>query len=72
MFIPSGCANAFLTLENNTVIHYLMGDYFEKKNDGGFNYKSNNLNIKWPIKPKIISKKDLSLSDLKNIKENIN
>lgn len=72
VFIPSGCANAFLTLENNTVIHYLMGDYFEKKNDGGFNYKSNNLNIKWPIKPKIISKKDLSLSDLKNIKENIN
>lgn len=68
VFIPNGCATAFLTLENNTVIYYLMGDYYEKKNDAGFNFKSKNLNIKWPIKPKIISKKDLMLPDL-NIKD---
>ena len=72
VFIPSGCANAFLTLENNTVIYYLMGDYYEKKNDAGFNFKSKSLNIKWPLKPKIISKKDLMLPDLKIKKENIN
>ena len=72
VFIPSGCANAFLTLENNTVIYYLMGDYYEKKYDSGFNYKSKSLNIKWPITPKIFSKKDSKLPDLQLIKNSIN
>ena len=31
LIIPPLCANAFLTLENNTLIHYYMGDYFKKK-----------------------------------------
>ena len=27
VIIPAGCANAFLTLENNTTIYYLMDEY---------------------------------------------
>ena len=59
--IPGGCANAFLTLSNDTVIHYYMNQFFEdqdKRTYKGFRYNDKFFNIKWPIKPLIISKKD--------------
>ena len=61
--VPAGCANAFLTLENNTIVNYLMGDYYNKKYDCGFNFKSEDFKVKWPLKPVVISKKDLNLPD---------
>ena len=60
LVIPKGCANAFLTLENNTIVHYYMNDFYKKGSYGGFSYKDSSLNIKWPILPLIISKKDRS------------
>ena len=63
VYIPPGCANAFLTLENNTIVNYLMGDYYNKKYDCGFNFKSEDFKVKWPLKPVVISKKDLNLPD---------
>lgn len=63
ILIPAGCANAFLTLENNSIIHYYMNSYFEEniqKNYSGFRFDDLNFKIMWPHKPKIISKKDNS------------
>lgn len=61
ILIPAGCANAFLTLEDNTIIHYYMDSIFEdnlKSNYLGFKYNDKAVNIKWPKKPRIISLKD--------------
>ena len=63
VYVPAGCASAFLTLKNNSIVYYLMGNYYEKKNDKGFLFNSKRLKINWPIKPKIISKKDLALPE---------
>lgn len=63
VYVPAGCASAFLTLKNNTIVYYLMGDYYNKKNDKGFLFNSKKIKINWPIKPKIISKKDLALPE---------
>lgn len=68
IFIPAGCANGFLTLENNTYIQYLMSDYFEKNKNSYLGIRFDDKifsKIRWPIKPKIISKKDLSYLDFK-------
>jgi dTDP-4-dehydrorhamnose 3,5-epimerase len=67
VLIPSGCANAYLSLKDNTIVHYQMSDFYSKKNSKGFNYKDNNLNIKWPSKAKFISKKDLKLKLLDKV-----
>jgi len=69
LFVPSGCANAFMTLENNTIIQYYMGDFFSENTYSGFRYNDPYFKIKWPNKPRIISKKDTSYEDfkLKNI-----
>tara|TARA_Y100000590_G_C15697491_1_gene1005660 strand:- start:413 stop:958 length:546 start_codon:yes stop_codon:yes gene_type:complete len=72
IYVPPGCANAYLTLENNTVIHYLMTDYYKPSSYVSFNYLSKEINIKWPGKPRIISKKDKNSKklDLLNEKKN--
>ena len=63
IYIPAGCANAFMTLENDTNIHYYMNEYYNKKNDSGFRYDDPTFNVKWPYRPKVISKKDLSFEN---------
>ena len=64
MYIPPGCANAFLTLEKNTIIHYLMTDYFRPKTYVSFNYNSKVIKVKWPAKPAVISIKDKNAKKL--------
>ena len=64
LYIPPGCANAFLTMENNTTIHYLMTDYYKPKNYECFNYRSKEIKVKWPAKPKVISHKDKNSKNL--------
>ena len=63
ILIPAGCANGFLSLEDDTYIQYLMSDYFENNQGRYFGLRYNDKlfsKVKWPIKLKIISKKDLS------------
>ena len=58
IIIPPKCANAILTLKDNTILHYYMSDFFEAKKYSGIRYNDPSLKIKWPIKPKIINFRD--------------
>lgn len=61
ILIPAGCANAFLTMENNTIIHYYMDSFFEdniKSNYSGFRFDDEVIKVKWPKKPIVISIQD--------------
>ena len=64
VYIPPGCANAFLTLETNTIVHYLMTDFYKPETYESFNYKSKQIKVKWPAKPTVISLKDKNSKDL--------
>lgn len=59
LFIPKGCANAFLTLKNNSIIHYITNKNYNKYKENGIRFDDPLFNFKWPKKIKIISKKDL-------------
>jgi dTDP-4-dehydrorhamnose 3,5-epimerase len=59
LLVPSGCANCFLTLSENTIIHYYMNDYFCQDRYAGFRYDDPYFKINWPHKPLIISERDL-------------
>jgi dTDP-4-dehydrorhamnose 3,5-epimerase len=63
LVIPPLCANAFLTLENNTVIHYYMGDFFENNKYKGFRYNDPLFNICWPFEPQVINNRDKNYPD---------
>ena len=61
--IPRGCANSFLTLEDNTVIHYYCSNFYQPDAERGVRYNDPLFNFKWPLKPASISTKDLSHPD---------
>jgi len=59
LFIPKGCANAFLTIKDNTIVHYYVDADYYPKFARGIRYDDPLFNIKWPAKPRVISQKDL-------------
>ena len=65
ILVPNHCANAFITLEDNTIIQYYMSEFFKQKNDNGIRFDDPFFNVKWPIKPKILSLKDKSYKNFK-------
>jgi dTDP-4-dehydrorhamnose 3,5-epimerase len=63
LFIPAGCANAYLTLSRDTVAHYYMSERYSPSAYRGFRYDDPAFKFEWPAKPRVISKKDSSLPD---------
>jgi len=58
--IPEGCANSFLTLQDNTIIHYYVSQYYSPDHEKGIRYDDPAFDINLPFIPKVVSKKDLS------------
>ena len=70
LFVPSGFAHGFCALEKENLVLYGITNYRSKNNELGILWKDKELNIKWPIKRPIISKKDkknLTLKKYKNL-----
>lgn len=61
--VPAGCANAFLTTQTNTIVHYYMGDTFSPNSYRGIRYNDPEFGFEWPCEPAVISEKDLNLPD---------
>ena len=60
LYIPPKCANAWITTQENTIINYFHSDYYNPKFEKGMRYDDQAFNVKWPLKPQMISIKDLS------------
>lgn len=58
LHIPKGCANAFLTLADNTAIHYYCSNSYNPKFESGILFNDPAFKVKWPFKPLYISEKD--------------
>ena len=67
-FIPKGFAHGFCTLDKENYVIYGCSEYRNANSEIGIKYNDKELNIKWPIKMPIISKKDnknISFSEYK-------
>ena len=60
LHIPKGCANAWLTTTEQTIIHYYMSSVFSPNHSHGFRFDDDAFSVEWPHYPKVISDKDLS------------
>jgi len=60
LHVPAGCANAFLTLEDNMLAQYYVSDYYHKESEQGIRYNDPLFHFEWPYEPAHISAKDAS------------
>ena len=58
-------ADAYMTLKNNTKIHYYMSDFYKPSKEQHIRFNDKFFSIKWPQKPSVISKKDLNISNFR-------
>ncbi len=67
LYVPEGFAHGFVSLGNNTIVHYKCTQEYDPSSDSGIRYDDPTLNIKWPQNIElIISEKDRNLPYLKN------
>jgi dTDP-4-dehydrorhamnose 3,5-epimerase len=61
VLVPPNFLNGYLCLSKECVFHYKLSyksNYNDVKNQISINWRDNRLNIKWPIKRPILSKRD--------------
>jgi len=61
LYVPPGCANAFLTIKPNTIVHYYMSELYTPNSYQGFSYKDPEFKFVWPSEVEHISEKDENL-----------
>lgn len=67
LYVPEGCANAWMTTEDNTAIFYYHSEFFSPGFEGGIRYNDPLFNFKWPHEPVVMSDKDKNYPDFKPI-----
>ena len=71
LYLPSGCANAYITKSNNTLVHYYMSEVYVPDAYRGFSFADPQFSFDWPFQPTEISEKDQNLPNL-DVEELIN
>ena len=69
IFIPPGFAHGFQALEKENYIIYSCTQYRHSKSETVIQFNDKDLNIKWPSKKIIISKKDKEAMSLKKFEQ---
>jgi len=72
LYLPRGFANGILALSDEpATIVYLVDNYYFPKAETGLMWNDPDVNIKWPVTPKLISKKDQNWPSLKQLKQQL-
>lgn len=69
MYIPEGFAHGYVVLSETAIFQYKCTEIYHPEDEYGIFWNDMDLNILWPLKNPIISKKDKSLPTLKSINE---
>lgn len=64
LYVPSGCAHGFLTLEEDTMVHYSIDAPYMAEAVGGMRWDDPAIDIDWPMPPKVMSMRDRSYPDM--------
>ncbi len=72
LFVPEGFAHGFQALENESRVFYKCTNVYSKTHEEGIVYSDPELNIAWPVRPPVVSPKDLELPLLESWKKKNN
>ncbi len=66
LYVPKGCANGFLTLEDDTEILYLISQFYAPGSERGLRWNDPALRVSWPVdEPAVISDRDRNWPDFR-------
>jgi dTDP-4-dehydrorhamnose 3,5-epimerase len=71
LYIPAGFAHAYYSFNKENIIYYKLDNYYAPKYENGIVFNDESLNIIWPKKIMLVSKKDKNLDSFKNFCKNI-
>lgn len=63
IYVPQGCANAWLTLEDQTLVTYYISEFFAPDHYAGIRHDDPFFGFRWPREPEVISARDRSFPD---------
>ena len=63
VLIPPGCAHGFLTLEDDSVVSYMMDADFDAASARGVRWDDPAFAIAWPFRPELMSERDRTWPD---------
>lgn len=66
LYIPRGCAHGFLTLADDTAVHYQMGTEYAPESARGVRWNDPAFAISWPFAPLRLSDRDAAFPDFKS------
>ena len=58
MVVPEGCAHGFMTLEDDSVVHYLVSAAYSPLHEDGVRHDDPAFAIRWPAEPACMSPRD--------------
>ncbi len=67
MYIPSGFAHGYCVTSETAIFSYKCTDFYNPANEGGIIWNDPDINIVWPIKEPVLSRKDASFPKLRDI-----
>lgn len=67
LYVPAGFAHGFITLEDDTEVTYQVSEFYTPGAEQGIRWDDPAFNIQWPVEPKIISEKDRSWIEYKDV-----
>ena len=63
IFAPEGFAHGFLTLVDNTEVHYQMSEFYAPEHARGFRWNDPAFGIEWPMEVRVIVDRDRDYPD---------
>jgi dTDP-4-dehydrorhamnose 3,5-epimerase len=63
LYIPKGCAHGFQTLQDDCVVQYEVGEYYNPVFERAIRWNDPSINIKWPLPVTLMSEKDQKHAD---------
>ena len=59
LFIPKGCAHGFISLADDSTVHYEISEFHYPESARGVRYDDPAFGIEWPLQPAVINSRDL-------------
>lgn len=63
LYVPEGCAHGYLTLEPNTLVEYLVSEFYHPEAAGGVRWDDPAFGIQWPVQPRVMTERDRTYPD---------